>query len=61
MGPTPDAVMRRWFNEVWNEGREAAIDEMFAPDGVAYGLVGGDVHRTRRVPADLSHIPRRVS
>jgi hypothetical protein len=23
---------------VWNEGREEAIDEMFAEDGVAYGL-----------------------
>jgi steroid delta-isomerase-like uncharacterized protein len=32
------AFIRRWFTEVWNEGREAAIDEMFAEDGVAYGL-----------------------
>jgi steroid delta-isomerase-like uncharacterized protein len=33
------AVMRRWFEEVWNKGREDAIDEMFAADGVAHGLV----------------------
>ena len=33
------AVMRRWFEEVWNKGREDAIDEMFAPEGVAHGLV----------------------
>ncbi|MCA1566652.1 MAG: ester cyclase [Acidobacteria bacterium] len=30
--------IRRWFEEVWNKGREEAIDEMFAEDGVAYGL-----------------------
>ncbi|HYH84028.1 MAG TPA: ester cyclase [Pyrinomonadaceae bacterium] len=31
-------LMRRWFEEVWNKGREEAIDEMFAEDGVANGL-----------------------
>jgi steroid delta-isomerase-like uncharacterized protein len=32
-------VMHRWFEEVWNKGREEAIDEMFADEGVAHGLV----------------------
>lgn len=32
------ALVRRWFEEVWNKGREEAIDEMFAEDGVAHGL-----------------------
>jgi len=32
------ALMRRWFEEVWNQGRVEAIDEMFAVDGVAHGL-----------------------
>lgn len=32
------ALVRRWFDEVWNEGREEAIDELFADDGVANGL-----------------------
>ncbi|HVF28929.1 MAG TPA: ester cyclase [Pyrinomonadaceae bacterium] len=32
------ALMRRWFDEVWNKGRTEAIDEMFAADGIAYGL-----------------------
>jgi steroid delta-isomerase-like uncharacterized protein len=32
------AFMRRWFEEVWNKGREEAIDEMFAEDGIAHGL-----------------------
>lgn len=40
------AVMHRWFDEVWNRGRTEAIDELFAADGVAYGLgeAGLDVH-----------------
>lgn len=32
------ALIRRWFEEVWNRGRADAIDEMFAADGVAHGL-----------------------
>ena len=34
----PKVIVRRWFEEVWNKGREEAIDEMFAEDGVAHGL-----------------------
>lgn len=32
------ALIHRWFEEVWNKGREEAIDEMFAADGIARGL-----------------------
>ena len=32
------ALVRRWFEEVWNKGREEAIDELFDEGGVAYGL-----------------------
>ncbi len=32
------ALVRRWFEEVWNRGRAEAIDEMFAEDGIAHGL-----------------------
>jgi steroid delta-isomerase-like uncharacterized protein len=32
------AVVRRWFEEVWNKGREEAIDELFGAEGVAHGL-----------------------
>jgi steroid delta-isomerase-like uncharacterized protein len=37
--------MERWYEEVWNKGRESAIDEMAEPDAVAHGLGqnGGDV------------------
>ncbi|MDQ3804068.1 MAG: ester cyclase [Acidobacteriota bacterium] len=34
------ALVRRWFEEVWNKGRGGAIDELFAADGVAHGLGG---------------------
>ena len=33
------AVMRRWFDEVWNQGRTDAIDELLAEDVVIHGLV----------------------
>lgn len=38
MPPTPDAVARQWFKEVWDEGKEEAIDRLMAPDAVAHGL-----------------------
>jgi steroid delta-isomerase-like uncharacterized protein len=33
-------VVRRWFEEVWNNGRASAVDEMLAKDGVIHGLGG---------------------
>jgi len=32
------ALMRRWFEEVWNKGRADAISEMLAEDGIVHGL-----------------------
>ena len=32
------ALVRRWFEEVWNKGRAEAIDEMFDEYGIAHGL-----------------------
>jgi steroid delta-isomerase-like uncharacterized protein len=32
------AVLRRWFDEVWNQGREETIDELFRTDCIAHGL-----------------------
>jgi len=31
-------LARRWFEEVWNQARDATIDELIAPDCVAHGL-----------------------
>ncbi len=38
MSDENETLLRRWFEEVWNKGREEAIDEMFAEDGIAHGL-----------------------
>jgi steroid delta-isomerase-like uncharacterized protein len=37
-----EQLIRRWFEEVWNQKSEAAIDEMMAGDCVAYGLPDPD-------------------
>jgi predicted ester cyclase len=34
---TPDAVVRSWFREIWNEGREEAIDRLADDNFVAHG------------------------
>jgi steroid delta-isomerase-like uncharacterized protein len=35
------ALVRRWFEEVWNQGRSDVIDELLAEDAVIHGLVDG--------------------
>jgi hypothetical protein len=45
--PSPEAdnkaLIHRWFDEVWNQGREDLIDELRAPEAVATGLGETDV------------------
>jgi steroid delta-isomerase-like uncharacterized protein len=31
-------VLRRWFDELWNNGRDEVIDELFDENGIAHGL-----------------------
>ena len=38
MSDETKSILHRWFEEVWNKGREEAIDELFAEDGIAHGL-----------------------
>jgi predicted ester cyclase len=38
MALTPDAVVRAWFKEVWDEGREEAIDRLADANLIAHGL-----------------------
>ena len=38
MADTPDALIRRWFEDVWNRGREDTIDELVADGAKIYGL-----------------------
>ena len=42
MTPTPDAVTREWFEEVWNQGREETIDRLITPTSRVFGLTGHD-------------------
>src|SRR5262245_24000602 len=35
------ALIRRWFEEVWDKGRAEAIDEMLAADALVHGLGDG--------------------
>ena len=35
-------VVHRWFEEVWNQGRESAIEELLTDDVVFHGLTGPD-------------------
>ena len=38
------ALVSRWFQEVWNQGRAATIDELLTPDAVVHGLGPADLH-----------------
>jgi steroid delta-isomerase-like uncharacterized protein len=40
MPVTPEAILHQWFREVWEEGDEAAIGRLMAPDAVVHGLSG---------------------
>lgn len=33
-------LLYRWFNAVWNQGNEFAIDELMAEDAIAHGISG---------------------
>jgi len=38
MSEANKALVQRWFDEVWNNGRAEAIDELFDENGIAHGL-----------------------
>lgn len=44
MSESPEAIMRTWFDEVWNQGRESTIDRLFPTDAIAHGLPGGPIN-----------------
>lgn len=44
------ALIRRWFEEVWNKGRADAIAELLAEDAVVHGL-SDDAAKPLRGPA----------
>ena len=36
--PSADALIRRWFDEVWNKGMSETIDELFPEQAVMWGV-----------------------
>jgi steroid delta-isomerase-like uncharacterized protein len=40
MSQSPEAVVREWFEELWNQKKVETIDRLFAADGIAHGLSG---------------------
>jgi steroid delta-isomerase-like uncharacterized protein len=58
MSEANKTLVRRWFDEVWNQGREETIDELFAANGTGYGL--GDTDVALRGPADFKPFVRNL-
>lgn len=55
MPQDPESVLRAWYEQVWNQGHEEAIDELLAEDAQAHGL--RDVEgNTARGPARFKHV-----
>ena len=57
------ALIRRWFEEVWNQGRADAIDEMLAVDGLPWTVRGcvKAIEGSRRLSPVSRCISRRLS
>jgi len=53
----PESLGREWFRRVWNELDTSAIDQLFAPDGIAHGLGAAPI----RGPHDFHQFHRRFT
>jgi len=58
--PEPDAaaLIRRWFDEVWNRGMETTIDELFPATSVMWGV--GRPERASHGPAEFKAFYRAL-
>jgi hypothetical protein len=54
------ALVRKWFDEVWNNGRATLIDEMLTEHAVVHGL-GPDLHGPAEFKAYPFCLPQRIS
>ena len=52
------ALVHRWIKEVWNEGRDQTIDELFDPDSIAEGL--GETDQEVRGPQAFREFYRNM-
>ena len=44
----PEALIHRWFAEVWNQGNEQTVDELYGENALAHGLWEGDAQSSGR-------------
>ncbi len=51
-------LMRRWFREVWNEGRIQTVYELLSPESVATGQRGADAEI--RGPQEFEKFVREI-
>jgi steroid delta-isomerase-like uncharacterized protein len=51
-------LVHRWFEEVWNQGREDTIQELFAANGIGHGL--GEGEATVHGPAEFKTFARNL-
>jgi steroid delta-isomerase-like uncharacterized protein len=58
MSEANKTLMRRWFDEVWNQGLEQTIDEMIAKDCVVHGL--GETETDIRGPEEFKVFVRNL-
>src|SRR5262245_56378733 len=42
MAASSETVIRTWFEELWNQGKEATIDRLLAVDATVHGLPAPD-------------------
>ena len=54
----PKTLLARWFEEVWNEGREETVDELMAPNAVAVGL--GEMDQEVHGPSEFKIFLRNM-
>jgi steroid delta-isomerase-like uncharacterized protein len=54
-----DTPIHRWFEEVWNQGRESLIDELTTEDAVSHGLSTAEGDQVRG-PATFKPFHRRL-
>src|SRR5712692_6534631 len=58
MSEANKTLIKRWFDEVWNQGRESTIDELLAATAVAHGL--GDTDVDIHGPAEFKPFVRNL-
>ena len=52
MSQSPEAVVREWFEQLWNQKKVDTIDGVFAADGIAHGLSDDPGGERPRLAAD---------